>query len=206
MRLAVLIGAAVLALAAPAAAQVAPAATAPLPAVAEGERSVGRPDAPVTVIEYASFTCPHCAQWAAEVLPEFKAAYVDTGKVRIVYRDMPTPPEEPAVAAALLSRCTAPDRAFEVIERLFSRQATARSMGWPGAWLGDAAQFAGRTQDELLTCFQDPATEAALNADVDAAFAAGVSSTPTIFVDGVRVENPTLAEMSRAVDARLAGG
>jgi protein-disulfide isomerase len=202
VRLAVLIGAAFLAVAAPAAAQ----SVATVPAVVAGERVIGRADAPVTVIEYASFTCPHCAQWAADVLPEFKAAYVDTGKVRLVYRDLPTAPAEPSINAALLSRCAAPEAAFAVIELLFSRQATAQSLGWPPAWLADAAQFAGRPADELIGCFENPATEAALNADVAAASAAGVRSTPSIFVDGVLVADPTLEELSRAVDARLAGG
>lgn len=204
-RIAALAAAAMLVAAAPAAAQ-AIATPAPLPPVAAGERTVGRADAPVTVIEYASFTCPHCAQWAEEVLPAFKAAYVDTGKVRLVYRDMPTAPAEPSLVAARVSRCVAPEDAFTVIEKLFAGQARARDAGWPVEWLVDAAG-GGRWSLELIAvCAADPSTEAALEADVEAAFAAGVSGTPTFFVDGVRVEDPTLENLSRAVDARLGGG
>lgn len=204
-RIAALAAAAMLVAAAPAAAQ-AVGTPAPPPPVAAGERTIGRADAPVTVIEYASFTCPHCAQWAQEVLPAFKAAYVDTGKVRLVYRDLPTGPAEPAVLAAKVSRCVAPERAWIVIERLFAGQAQARAAGWPTAWVAEAAAEGGRAPEAVIACVRDPAVDAALEADVEAAFAAGVNGTPTVFVDGVRVDEPTLESLSRAVDARLGGG
>lgn len=75
-------------------------ATAAVPAVTAADRVMGRADAPVTVIEYASFTCSHCAHWTNDVLPQFKARYIDTGKVRLVFRDMPTPPAQIAATAA----------------------------------------------------------------------------------------------------------
>lgn len=200
MRLAALIGSLLLVAAAPAAAQVAP-----VPAVTAGERVLGRADAPVTVIEYASFTCPHCAHWALEVLPGFKAAYVDTGQVRLVYRDLPTSPVEPSLLAAKLSRCVAPEQAFPVIEILFAQQEPARLMRWPSGWFVNAIEQGGRPAPEVLACIEDPATEAALNADVEGARAAGVRSTPTFFVNGVAVADPTLEGLAAAIDPLLAG-
>ncbi len=200
MRLAALLGSFLLVLAAPVAAQVAP-----VPAVVAGERVLGRADAPVTVIEYASFTCPHCAHWALEVLPEFKAAYVDTGQVRLVYRDLPTAPVEPSLLAAKLSRCVAPERAFPVIETLFAQQEPARLMRWPSGWFVNAIEQGGRPAPDIVACIEDAATEAALDADVQGARAAGVRSTPTFFVNGVLVGDPTLEGLAAAIDPLLAG-
>ncbi len=199
-RLAALIAAAGLALAAPATAQVAP-----VPAVAAGERTLGRADAPVTVIEYASFTCPHCAEWAHSVLPAVKARWIDGGQVRLVYRDLPTPPAEAAYLAAKLSRCVAPEKAFPVIEQLFAQQGAARLMRWPPGWFLNAVAIGGRDGQAIADCIEDPATAAALDADLTAAGAAGVTGTPTFFVNGVRVADPTLEGLAAAIDPLLAG-
>ena len=80
------------------------ATVAAVPAVTAADRVLGRADAPVTVIEYASFTCSHCAAWTNEVLPDFKARYIDTGKVRLVFRDLPTQPVQAAATAAAIGR------------------------------------------------------------------------------------------------------
>ncbi len=200
MRIVALLGAALFAMATPAVAQVAP-----VPPVVAGERVLGQADAPVTVIEYASFTCPHCAHWAADVLPAFKAAYVDTGKVRLVYRDLPTPPAEPSFVAAKVSRCVASEQAFPVIETLFAQQGAARLMRWPAGWFLNAIDQGGRAPQEVIACIEDPATEAALNADLEAAEAAGVTGTPTVFVNGVRIEDPSLEGLAAVIDPLLAG-
>lgn len=200
MRLAALIGAFLLACAAPVAAQVTP-----VPAVVAGERVLGRADAPVTVIEYASFTCPHCADWSVNVLPAFKARWIDTGKVRLVYRDLPTGPAEVSTLAAKVSRCVAPDQAFPVIELLFAQQAAAHLMRWPEAWFLNAVQIGGRPGQEIAQCVEDPATQTALAGDLTAARAAGVTGTPTFFVNGVRVADPTLAGLAAVIDPLLAG-
>ncbi|MBU1323859.1 MAG: DsbA family protein [Alphaproteobacteria bacterium] len=202
MRVAALIGAVLLACAAPVAAQ----AQAPsVPAVTAADRVMGRADAPVTVIEYASFTCPHCAHWAEEILPAFKARWIDTGQVRLVYRDLPTGPAEPAILAAKLTRCVAAERAFPVIETLFAQQDAARLMRWPPGWFMNALDAGGRPPQQVAACIEDPATEAALNADIDAARAAGVTGTPTFFVNGVRVADPTLQGLASVIDPLLAG-
>lgn len=107
----------ILSLALPAAGLAEPAAVMP------ADRVLGRADAPVTVIEYASVTCPHCAAWHAEVFPDFKARFIDTGRVRYVYREFLTGPAELSFAGALLARCAPADRYFDVVGALMEGQA-----------------------------------------------------------------------------------
>ena len=74
------------------------------------EMVLGNPNAKVTVIEYASASCPHCARWNEDVYPAFKKKYVDTGKVKYVFREFLTPPTEVAAAGFLLARCAGKDK------------------------------------------------------------------------------------------------
>ena len=84
------------------------------------EQILGDPDAPVTIIEYASLTCPHCAQFHNEVLPELKERYIAPGKVRLIYRDFPL--DQVALAAAALAHCDGSDRYFSMLDVLFETQ------------------------------------------------------------------------------------
>ena len=84
------------------------------------EMTLGDPAAPVTVVEYASLTCPHCARFHTEVLPEFKKKYIDTGKVYFVFREFPL--DQLSLAAFMLARCAAPGGYFPMVELLFTRQ------------------------------------------------------------------------------------
>lgn len=181
-------------------AQAREAAPAPVPAVTASDRVLGRADAPVTVIEYASFTCNHCAAWTNDILPQFKARYIDTGKVRLVFRDMPTPPAQIAAVAAGIGRCAAPGRFFDVAHSLMSGQAAAFEKGDATSWFAAAIAASGRTQDQIETCLKDPATTRALQAEVDGAVAAGVSGTPSFFVNGKRVADPSLESLSAAIE------
>jgi protein-disulfide isomerase len=79
-------------------------------ALGKDDRILGNPDAPITIIEYASLTCPHCAHFANEVLPELKKKWIDTGKAKLVLRDYPL--DEPALRAAMIARCAPPDRYY----------------------------------------------------------------------------------------------
>lgn len=175
-------------------------ATAAVPAVTAADRALGRADAPVTVIEYASFTCSHCAHWTNDVLPQFKARYIDTGKVRLVFRDMPTPPAQIAATAAGIARCAAPDRFFDVAHSLMSGQAAAFEKGDGTDWFAAAIAASGRTQEQIEACLKDPATSRALQAEVDGAVAAGVTGTPSFFVNGRRVSDHSLEALSAAID------
>lgn len=171
--------------------------------VTASDRVLGRADAPVTVVEYASFTCPHCADWHNTVLPAFKARFIDTGKVRLVFRDLPTDPVQVAATAAAIARCAAPDRFYAVASSFMSGQAQLRSSYQVGPWYDAAVAVSGRTQAQIETCLADPATMASLRAGMEAASAAGVQSTPSFFVNGRAVEDRTLDGLAAAITPLL---
>lgn len=102
-----------------------------------GDRVMGSPDAPVTFVEYAMFTCPHCAAFNAEVFPKIKANYIDTGKVKLVYREVYF--NKPSLWAGMLARCAPQERYFGIADVLFERQKT-----WAGAEVGRDGQAAFR--------------------------------------------------------------
>lgn len=172
-------------------------------AVTAADRTLGSADAPVTVIEYSSFTCPHCADWANTVLPEFKTRFIDSGQVRFVYRDLPTNPGPVASLAARVSRCVAPDKAFAAIELLMAQQEAARLMRYPAGWFLNAIEVGGRSAEEVGACVEDPATQAALEAQIADAQAAGVTGTPSFFVNGKRVEDTSLDGLAAAIEPLL---
>jgi len=170
-----------------------------LPPVTAEDRVLGRADAPVTVVEYASFVCPHCAVWHKDVYPAFKARYIDTGKVKFVYRSLPTAPQDFAMTAAGIARCSRPDRFFAVVDSLFDGQPAFYAGS--RTWLRDAVTVGGRTEDEMKACFADPATKTRIDAEIAGATAAGVEGTPTFFVNGRRIADPSLDSLGAAVDA-----
>ena len=182
-----------------------PSAPTAVPAVTAADRIMGRADAPVTVIEYASFTCNHCADWTNEVLPDFKARYIDTGKVRLVFRDMPTQPVQVAATAAAIGRCAAPDRFFDVAHHFMAGQAAAFASGNARNWYAGAIAVSGRTQPQIEACLGDPATEQAMQRDVEAAVAAGVEGTPSFFVNGKRAADHSIETLSAAIDPLIKG-
>jgi protein-disulfide isomerase len=175
-----------------------------LPPVTAADRVLGRADAPVTVVEYASFVCPHCAAWHKDVFPAFKARYIDTGKVKLVYRTLPTDPENLAMTAAGVARCSRPDRFYAVVDSFFDGQPALYAGSH--TWFTDAVTVGGRTEDEIKACFADPATSAQINAEIQGATAAGVEGTPTFFVNGRKMADPSLASLGAAIDAAVRPG
>lgn len=174
-------------------------ATSGVPASMPNDRILGRADAPVTIIEYASYTCSHCAVFNTTVLPSVKERFIDTGKVRLIYRDLPTAPLQVSASLAALARCSAPDRFFDVTEYLFGGQDAAFRSQDLTSWMRGAIPHSGRTEEELLTCMQDPQTRDALNTDIEAARAAGVNSTPTVYVNGRHISPATLDSVVEAI-------
>ena len=173
--------------------------------VTAADRSIGRADAPVTVVEYASFACNHCADWHRFVYPAFKARFIDTGQVRLVFRNLPTLPEEMSLPGAALARCAAPERFFDVASALMLGQDAVFHGGTREAWYDPAIAVSGRTQAQLEACAATPATLAAINRDVDSAQAAGATTTPAFFVNGRRVTDRSLGGLEVAIRAAAAG-
>jgi protein-disulfide isomerase len=187
----------------------APGATLPSGAAAElmepgplGEQAVGNANAPVTIIEYASMTCPHCAQFHEQVYPELKKKYVDTGKVRFIFREFPLDPL--AAAGFMLARCGDKDKYFPMIETLFAQQ-----KDWvvqkPLEPLLAIAKQAGFTQESFDKCLANQKVlDGIEEVRTRAAQKFQVTSTPTFFVNGKMLRgSPTLEELSKQIEANL---
>ena len=179
---------------------------------AEGDMAKGAAEgAKVTVIEYASPTCGHCAAWQAEVGPAFEDKYIKTNKVRFILREIPTPPADIATAGVLLARCAGPDKYFDVMHELMANQPEWMSGSiTPRASLIKTANAFGINEQQFTACITDEKAIAALDTRVRAATAAGVGGTPTFDVNGKTISTPgstsgtSLADLSAAIDAELA--
>ena len=172
---------------------------------AQGDMSVGAgEDAKVTVVEYASVTCGHCAVWNEEVWPEFKTKYVDTKKVRYVFREFPTPPQDIAVAGFLIARCAGPDKYFDVVHDIMASQKEWMAGVAPRTTLFRAAAAAGLSQEQTEACISDKAAIEEMSDRIKAGIDAGVTGTPTFLVNGAKVLDSSLSGLSQAIDAELA--
>lgn len=180
-------------------------------AAAEGDMTLGAAEgAKVTVVEYASVTCGVCAAWHEETWPAFKAAYVDNDKVRFVFRELPTGPVNVAVAGFMIARCAGEDKYFDVIGNIMSSQREWQQGVNPRDTLFRIGNGAGLSNQEIEACIKDPENIEAADARARAAVAAGVEGTPAFYVNGTPVvsmgstSGPTLADLSRAIEAELA--
>jgi len=172
---------------------------------ADGDMAVGAgPDAKVTVVEYASVTCGHCAVWNEEVWPEFKTKYVDTKKVRYVFREFPTPPQDIAVAGFLIARCAGEDKYFDVVHDIMASQKEWMAGVAPRTTLFRAAAAAGLSQEQTEACIRDKAAIEEMSDRIKAGIDAGVTGTPTFIVNGTKVVDSSLSGLSQAIDAELA--
>ena len=161
---------------------------------ARDDMSLGNPKAKVTVVEYASVGCPHCAVWGTTVFLQFKKAYVDTGKARFVYREMLTGNTTLAAAGFLTARCAGPAKYFQVVDGVYRAQAEIAQTGDGYAPLVKIAKDAGLTEDQFNACLKDPAQIAALEARDKRAQEDGVTGTPTFKVNGKTVEGEVSLE------------
>ncbi|MFE9084841.1 DsbA family protein [Brevundimonas sp. NPDC003935] len=173
-------------------------------APAEGDMTLGAPEgAKVTVVEYASVTCSGCAAWNEQVWPQFKAKYVDTGKVRYVFREFPTPPQDMAVAGFLLARCAGEDRYFHVVDQIMRSLPALHSGTPPRDILLRTARDAGLSEAQFQTCVADPEGVAAMEKRIKAAQSAGVTGTPTFMINGEVVADRSLDGLSQRIDPLL---
>lgn len=157
-----------------------------------GDRILGRADAPITIIEYASMTCPHCAHFQTEILPTIKKQWIDTGKAKLVLRDFPL--DGLALRAAMIARCALPDRFYAFADTFFADQAEwAISSDAKGA-LERLARLGGMGPKKFDACFSDNTLENKILASrLTATKYLGVDSTPTFFVNGKKfVGAPTV--------------
>jgi protein-disulfide isomerase len=160
------------------------------------EHVLGKPDAPITIIEYASLTCPHCAEFNKEVMPELKAKYIETGKAKLIYRDFPL--DQWALRASILARCAPPDRYFSFIDVLFQNQVTWATAKDPMAALEKIGKLGGVSSEKFSACMQDRSLDDAVMAQAKRGQDDGVQGTPTIQVNGKKIDNPqSFAEIDK---------
>ncbi|MCC5974591.1 MAG: DsbA family protein [Rubellimicrobium sp.] len=171
------------------------------------EMTLGDPDAPVTVIYYASLTCPHCASFHANQLKSLKSEFIDTGKVHFIYRDVYF--DRFGLWASMVARCGGESRFFGITEMLYDQQVDWIAGGDPGlisenlrrigrtAGLEDAAIEACLTDETmaqtLIAWFQD-------NAERD-----GINSTPSLVINGERHSNMAFNDLAELINAALEG-
>jgi protein-disulfide isomerase len=173
-------------------------------AVQPSDRVLGKADAPITIIEYASLTCPHCAHFDVEVLPKLKEKWIDSGKAKLVLRDFPL--DEPALRAAMVARCAPPDRFYPLVDTFFGQQeqwVTARDYR---AALEKLAKLGGISNKEFAACISDKRLEDQVaQSRLTAAQQLGVEATPTFFINGKKFDGaPTVEAFDQALSGAAA--
>jgi protein-disulfide isomerase len=147
------------------------------------EMVLGEADAPVTVVEYASMTCSHCASFHNNIYPAFREKYIDTGKVRFIFREFPLDPL--ATGAFMLARCTGKENYFPFIEALFHNQESWTRTNEPVKALFALSRQVGFTEESFDTCLANQQLLNQINAVRDRAETEfDVQSTPTFFING----------------------
>lgn len=173
--------------------------------LAEGalpEKALGEADAPVTIVEYASMTCPHCASFHANTLPTIKERYIDTGKARLVFREFPFDPR--AEAAFMLARCSN-DNYFAMVDVLFQQQRNWASVQDARSALLQISKLAGFSQESFEACL----TDQKLLDDVRSVKTRGandfkVEATPTFFINGSKYSGAlTVEQVSAIIESHL---
>ena len=180
-----------------------PASAQTSPPVTADDMVLGRANAPVTVIEYGSAACSHCADFNRDVFPAFKAKYIDTGKVRYVFREALTEPVQLAAAGFMLARCAPRAKYFTVLDEVFQAQAEVFRTRQIRDPLLAVAKKNGMTEPQFVACVTDQKAADALSARVkkwedEAKF----ESTPTFDINNKRLQGGhTLADLDAAIAA-----
>jgi protein-disulfide isomerase len=169
------------------------------------EMMQGDENAPVTIIEYASYTCPHCASFHTGPYKQLKADYIDTGKVKFIYREVYF--DRFGLWASMIARCAGPDRFFGVSDLLYSGQQTWARAGDPNQIVEELrkiGRLAGVSEDQLTACLQDADKAQTLVAWYQAnAEADDITSTPTFIIDGTKYSNLSYDDMSARIETAL---
>ena len=173
-----------------------------------GEMNLGSPDAKVTVIEYASVTCPACASFHENIFPEIKEKYVDTGKVRFVFREFPTAPANLSIAGSMIARCAADkggsDAYFLVLDSLFKTQRTWIYSDQPRDELIKIAAQVGMNETDLDACINRKELLDFLNENIaEGSDKYDINSTPSFVINGQLRRVTSLDGVSKALDEAL---
>lgn len=168
-----------------------------------GDKVLGSEDAPVSIVEYASMTCGHCAHFHKTTYPELKKQYIDTGKVRFIFREFPL--DVVAAAGFMIARCAPADKYFDVVDLMFEQQ---KSWAFTENPLDSMLKFSkqiGFTQESFNACLTNQGLLDAVNAVRERASKEfGVKATPTFFINGEKHSGAlSIEEMGKLIDERL---
>ncbi|HEX3364414.1 DsbA family protein [Phenylobacterium sp.] len=178
------------------------------PVAAPDDMSLGNPKAKIEIIEYASLSCPHCGHFNDAVFPALKAKYIDTGKVRYTLKEMLTEPANVAAAGFLLARCAGPDKYFTVVDQVFRSQ-PRWTQGNVKPILVEIGAANGVDAAHFDACLQNQAeVDAVVGRAKRASDQDGVNSTPTLFINGKKIETVPLTpqELDATIAAATKGG
>ncbi len=161
------------------------------------ERSLGNPKAPVTLIEYSSMSCPHCAAFHRETLAKIKSNYIDTGKVLYVFREFPLEPR--AMAASIIARCVDPSRYFAFVDMLYGDQASWAKASDPIKELQLRAQLAGMSESDFKACLDNKPLFEGIQKRAEAGSKEySIDSTPTFIINGTKISGAVPYEQFEA--------
>jgi protein-disulfide isomerase len=167
---------------------------------------LGDANAPVTIVEYASTTCHGCYELHTTLMPEIKATYIDAGKVKLVYRVMPTPPAEVSMAGAAIARCAGREKFHDVIADLFANQPKILKQAALGGGRDELVRIGmryGLSRDEVRTCIADKSIREYTLKTARAA-PAYVSHTPSLIVNGDYIEHNSRETIFAMIEKKLA--
>jgi len=169
----------------------------------QGDRILGDPAAPVTVIEYASLTCPHCANFHTITLPKLEAEYIEAGKVKLVFRHFPL--DQLALRAAGLAQCMPPERYFGFLGMLFESQSSWATAQDPLAALSRLGRTAGLDDAEIESCLSDDQKlDAIVSERLEAEQTYSISSTPSFVIGGQKYSGAlTMEQLQEIIDPML---
>ncbi|MEO0465062.1 MAG: DsbA family protein [Pseudomonadota bacterium] len=168
---------------------------------------LGDPDAPVTLVEYASITCPACLQFHETVMPTIKEDYVETGKVKFIFREFPTPPANVAVAGFAIARCAGADKYFDVLDDMFDAQPGILMAARSGAVRPALEEIASRhgiaPGEEFDACVNNSDIRADIADVILSSEEYQVASTPTLILQGRKVENSLQSRTAEGLSALI---
>lgn len=168
-----------------------------------GDHAVGNPDAPVTVVEYASVVCGACANWHNSVYPELSKKYIESGKVRFIFREFPTNPERLAFAGFTIANCAGEEKFLQNISVQFKRQSALLRAQDKRAAYENLAKASGLSVEKYETCLNDPDWKAKYDNKIQSAIDAGVTSTPSFFINGTKTKVFTLEQFDEILGPML---
>ncbi len=163
------------------------------------DRVIGDPAAPITIIEYASLTCPHCANFHADTLPQLEKEWIETGKAKLIYRDYPL--DRYAASASMIARCAPTDKYFTFLNAFFAQQKNWSRAEDPVKVLTQLAGLGGMSKEDVDACLANEALQdGILQMRLEGQMEYDVNSTPSFVIDGKKVANLPYEDLNELLE------